>query len=580
MAVETLPEITKTQSREGFRWPIAVGRYADILVVIASLPLAALHGFYLSSTEQYQFAPLLLVAVAWLLWKRWPTERLAHGFWSRMSGLAFLSCGLLCLVAATIVFSSWLGMLAAIFLVAWWLWRRAGAAFWAELLPIWCLLWLLAPPLGVEQQLVAWLQTFTTQCSSAVLDAFGILHLRGGNVIRLPDHSLLVEEACSGINSLITLVACVAVFAVWARRPLLHAVLLVVSAVFWAGLGNLVRVVTMTVALANWNLDLSSGWPHQLLGMAVFGLALLGVASTDQILASVLSVVRWTWVFPWRKRSAGRRSRRRQNAGGPNRGAPATRFETLGLPAKLAAGQRQRPTWVLAGFCGLLGGLQLVGVVMPLFASRELSFITANCRLDRSSFPEQQGGWELVRFESTQRPDSSDLGEFSNIWLYQNRTRLASLSFDYPFVGWHELPICYQARGWNVARRQVISDRSDPQATSNHVVEVSLSKPTGESGHLLFCILDGRGRSLAPPPSLTHYLERLRMKATSSPVLRAARGDSLTGDYLNPSNYQFQLFLESDRQLSVTESQELRNSFVDLVRRLQRQWDQVTGKAT
>ena len=114
-----------------------------------------------------------------------------------------------------------------------------------EWLPVWALLWfLIPPPLAWDEDLIVWLQSLASRGSSLVLDVFGVRHLMEGNVLVLPEHRLLVEEACSGIYSLFTLLTFTALFVVAVRRPLRHAALLLASTVCWAWLMNIARVVS------------------------------------------------------------------------------------------------------------------------------------------------------------------------------------------------------------------------------------------------------------------------------------------------------------------------------------------------
>src|SRR5436853_413288 len=94
------------------------------------------------------------------------------------------------------------------------LWKTIAAG--VLLAPAWFFLWLLIPPpLNLDQRLVTRLQTFTARQSSRLLDQLGVLHVMQGNVVVIPHKHLLVEEACSGINSLFSMLACTLFFVLW-----------------------------------------------------------------------------------------------------------------------------------------------------------------------------------------------------------------------------------------------------------------------------------------------------------------------------------------------------------------------------
>src|SRR5690606_33803049 len=118
-----------------------------------------------------------------------------------------------------------------------------------------------------------------------------IEHLADGNVLLFPHASLFVEEACSGVVSLLAIVACGGILAVWWRRSLIHAACLIVTAVFLAGAMNVVRVVTIALALEKAGVNLSTGWRHETLGLVVFAVSLVGLFSLDRLLSFFLGPI-------------------------------------------------------------------------------------------------------------------------------------------------------------------------------------------------------------------------------------------------------------------------------------------------
>src|SRR5262249_1081986 len=95
---------------------------------------------------------------------------------------------------------------------------------------------------------------------------------------------LMVEEACSGINSLFAMLACALFFVIWARRPVVRGTLLVLAAVGWVLLANIARVVIIAVAHTRFGWDLVAGGPPDLRGWGLFAITLLLIWSTDRLL--------------------------------------------------------------------------------------------------------------------------------------------------------------------------------------------------------------------------------------------------------------------------------------------------------
>ncbi len=115
--------------------------------------------------------------------------------------------------------------------------------------------------------------------SSGVLDALhllGVVATRQGNVIRLADTAVGVEDACSGVRSLVSCVF-VGVFlsASLVRKPAARAAIVLLAAPLALGM-NFVRSLTLTL-LANGGTDIRRGW-HDATGYAVLAVtaALLG----------------------------------------------------------------------------------------------------------------------------------------------------------------------------------------------------------------------------------------------------------------------------------------------------------------
>ena len=76
--------------------------------------------------------------------------------------------------------------------------------------------------------------------------------------------------------------------AVWWRRSLLHGLLLMASGIFWAGAMNVIRVVGIAIALSHYDVDLTEGWRHDVIGLFAFAVSLGALFSTDRLLRLLL----------------------------------------------------------------------------------------------------------------------------------------------------------------------------------------------------------------------------------------------------------------------------------------------------
>lgn len=153
--------------------------------------------------------------------------------------------------------------------LAWW--RRGRRAARTLAFPIAYLLFLAPVPPGWLAPLVTALQGFVTRVAMALLHVADVPALREGNVIVLPEGSLFVAEACSGITSIVTLlpVAALLVFLTPGRRR--HGLLLVASVVPVAMLWNLVRVLATVAATRSLGVvRATTGSLHETAGLLTF----------------------------------------------------------------------------------------------------------------------------------------------------------------------------------------------------------------------------------------------------------------------------------------------------------------------
>ena len=266
---------------------------------LACLPLLWLHAQTLWEKPHYQFFPWAVLGAAALAWRRRELLR------SLTPGLPVVSYTLLglggcLLLAAGYVVSPWLGMVAALIALIGYLWLLGGYRLFAALFPSLVLLFMLVPPpLGLDTRLILLLQTSTTNLASRTLDWLELPHVPFAHTLQVPGDQLLVDEACSGIASLFSVVTFTLFFCFYLRRKPAHLVTLVFFAAVFVILGNVARVVIITVLKSRYGVDLVNGWKHEMTGLVVFAVCLALTVSMDQAILFFTDAVQW---FPWQKR--------------------------------------------------------------------------------------------------------------------------------------------------------------------------------------------------------------------------------------------------------------------------------------
>ena len=136
--------------------------------------------------------------------------------------------------------------------------------------PLGFLMVMIPLPALIYNQVTFPLQLFASRLSSSGLALLGIPVLREGNVLVLPNYSLEVVEACSGIRSLMSLIALAIAYGYLVERRIWARIALVVLIVPIAVASNALRVVGSGVATYFWGPRWAEGFFHFFQGWLIF----------------------------------------------------------------------------------------------------------------------------------------------------------------------------------------------------------------------------------------------------------------------------------------------------------------------
>jgi exosortase len=114
------------------------------------------------------------------------------------------------------------------------------------------------------------LQLLASRLASNSLELFGVPVLREGNVLVLPNYSLEVVEACSGIRSLMSLIALAVAYGYFVEKRLWARITLVVLMVPIAVASNALRVVGAGIVTYFWGPQYAEGFFHFFQGWLIF----------------------------------------------------------------------------------------------------------------------------------------------------------------------------------------------------------------------------------------------------------------------------------------------------------------------
>lgn len=228
-----------------------------------------------NNDPNYSHGFLVPLIAGYFAWQKWPELRSLPVRPSNL-GLLVVIGSLLLLIfgfAGTEYFtmrSSLVFLLAGIILF-WFGW----ALFKGLLLPVGFLLFMVPLPYIVYDAMAFPLKLLVAKFSVAALKLMGIAVLREGNIIMFPQTVLEVADACSGLRSLMSLLALAVAYAVFSQRSNLMRVIMVLSAVPIAIATNMFRVIATGVLAHFYGAAAAEGFFHEFAGLAVFALAMI-----------------------------------------------------------------------------------------------------------------------------------------------------------------------------------------------------------------------------------------------------------------------------------------------------------------
>jgi exosortase len=144
---------------------------------------------------------------------------------------------------------------------------------WLLSLPIGFLIFMIPLPAIVVNTVAFPLQLFAAQTASFCLFSLGIPVLREGNLIILASTTLEVAEACSGLRSLLSLLALGTVYGYFSQDVMWKRWMLVVLSVPIAIIANAARVSGTGILAHYFGAEAAEGFYHTFEGWLVFVVA-------------------------------------------------------------------------------------------------------------------------------------------------------------------------------------------------------------------------------------------------------------------------------------------------------------------
>jgi exosortase len=266
------------------RWPLLLGFAALGVSTVATL------GKQVWSREEGAHGPIILATGAWLIWRQAASFRenatpaspwlialallfaLPLFIFGRAFDFISLETAGLYIVGLTMLYSVF-GL----------------PALLKNWFPLFYMAFLIPPPGWLLDRITAPLKQFVSYFSTEAMYLVGLPIAREGVTIRVAQYQLLVEDACSGMNSLIGLSA-ISLFYIYLLRgsSLRYAGLLTLFVVPIAIVGNIGRIIILILLTYFFGDEVAQGFAHQAAGVFLFAIDLLLVFAVDSILARTL----------------------------------------------------------------------------------------------------------------------------------------------------------------------------------------------------------------------------------------------------------------------------------------------------
>ena len=218
------------------------------------------------------FVPLFSGYVLWRERQRWTKTEINpsnFGFLVMLGAIALLLLGSLGAEFFTSRFSLLVLLAGMVLFLAGWKMLRAVS------FPLGYLMWMIPIPVIIYNQITFPMQLIASRLATAWLELAQVPVLRDGNILIMSNYSLEVVEACSGIRSLMTLMALAVAYGYlvsprrWVRYVL--AALMVPIAI----LTNAVRIMGAAILARHFGPAAAEGFLHEFSGWAIFLVALL-----------------------------------------------------------------------------------------------------------------------------------------------------------------------------------------------------------------------------------------------------------------------------------------------------------------
>lgn len=246
---------------------------------------------HLWQTEEHGHMPLILAVSLWLFWRARDLADRVRSAPAPVTGWLAFSAGVVLyaigrsFTVSSIEFLSQLFVVTAIVLVL-----KGPFALRAMWFSVAYLVFMVPLPATLVDAVTGPLKQWISVIVVDVLHQLGYPISRTGVMITIGNYQLLVADACSGLNSMISLSALGALYMhLVARTRWLHNALMIAAILPIAFAANIVRVITLVLITYHLGDEAGQGFLHSAAGLSLFLVALALFFALDTCAAVLFS---------------------------------------------------------------------------------------------------------------------------------------------------------------------------------------------------------------------------------------------------------------------------------------------------
>ena len=242
------------------------------------------------NTDEQGHGPFIGAVSLWLMWRS--RERVINapykpantlGLLLFVAGVAGYALGRSQQIIQGEVVGIWLAAMGMVLLL------RGAEALRAWAFPFFFLIFIVPLPGVFVQALTIPLKTAVSYVAEQLMYWAGYPVARAGVILQVGQYQLLVADACAGLNSMFTLEALGLLYCnLMGYTSKLRNVLLAILVIPIAFIANVVRVMILILVTFHFGDEAGQGFVHTFAGMLLFGVGLVMMLATDNVLGRVL----------------------------------------------------------------------------------------------------------------------------------------------------------------------------------------------------------------------------------------------------------------------------------------------------